>query len=161
MLTHACCPDAFIVDMELRRAEPPDAIAVARVHIRSWQAAYCKLMPDDYLDQLCPEDRAKKHDFGNLDPLRPYTIVPTESGRILGFATTAPTQGSPCQITENSVPYTSTPTTGAEALALHLCRQHVPGFSIWDFEMRFSGCLRATSGQSAFSSWPIHWLLRQ
>lgn len=85
----------YIVDMELRRAEPSDAIAVARVHVRSWQAAYRKLMPDDYLDQLRPEDRAKKYDFGNLDPLRPYTIVATESGRILGFATTAPAQESP------------------------------------------------------------------
>jgi GNAT superfamily N-acetyltransferase len=78
--------------MELRRAEPTDAIAVARVHVRSWQAAYRKLMPDDYLDQLRPEDRAKKYDFGNLDPLRPHTIVATESGEIRGFATTAPAQ---------------------------------------------------------------------
>ncbi len=84
--------------MELRRAEPSDAIAVARVHVRSWQAAYRKLMPDDYLDQLRPEDRAKKYDFGNLDPLRPYTIIATESGRILGFATTAQTQESPMSV---------------------------------------------------------------
>ena len=80
--------------MELRRAEPADAIAVARVHVRSWQAAYRKLMPDDYLDQLRPEDRAKKYDFGNLDPIRPQTIIATESGGIRGFATTAPAQDS-------------------------------------------------------------------
>jgi hypothetical protein len=49
MLTHVALM-LYIVDMELRRAEPPDAIAVA--HVRSWQAAYRKLMPDDYLDQL-------------------------------------------------------------------------------------------------------------
>jgi len=73
MLTHVALM-LYIVDMELRRAEPPDAIALARVHVRSWQAAYRKLMPDDYLDQLRPEDRAKKYDFGNLDPLRPYTF---------------------------------------------------------------------------------------
>src|SRR5579864_3567511 len=59
------------------------------------------------------------------------------------------------QIAENSVLSTSTPPTGAEALALHLCRQHVPGFSIWDFEMRFSGCLRAMFGQGAFMRWII------
>jgi GNAT superfamily N-acetyltransferase len=88
-------PDALtFVDMELRRAEPTDAMAVARVHVRSWQAAYRKLMPDDYLDQLRPEDRAKKYDFGNLDPLRPHTIVATENGDIRGFATTAPAQDS-------------------------------------------------------------------
>jgi len=42
------------------------------------------------------------------------------------------------------------PTTGAEALALHLCRQRVLGFSIWDFEKRFSGYSKATFGRSAF-----------
>jgi GNAT superfamily N-acetyltransferase len=78
--------------MELRRAEPTDAIAIARVHVRSWQAAYRKLMPDDYLDQLRPEDRAERYDFGNLDPLSPQTIIATESGEILGFATTSPAQ---------------------------------------------------------------------
>jgi GNAT superfamily N-acetyltransferase len=67
---------------------------VARVHVRSWQAAYRKLMPDDYLVQLRSEDRAKKYDFGNLDHLRPQTIVATESGGIRGFATTAPAQES-------------------------------------------------------------------
>ena len=44
MLTHVALM-LYIVDMELRRAEPPDAIAVARVHVRSWQAAYRKVMP--------------------------------------------------------------------------------------------------------------------
>jgi hypothetical protein len=80
-------PDALtFVDVELRRAEPTDAIAVARVHVRSWQAAYRKLMPDDYLDQLRPEDRAKKYDFGNLDPMcqrivrRQSAKIPLENG---------------------------------------------------------------------------------
>jgi len=82
------------VDVEVRRAEPIDAIAVAQVHVRSWQAAYRKLMPEDYLDQIRPEDRAKKYDFGNLDHLRPQTIVATESGKIRGFATTSPAQES-------------------------------------------------------------------
>jgi len=80
--------------MELRPAEPTDALAVARVHVRSWQVAYRNLMPAGYLDQLRPEDRAKKYDFGSLDPLRPHTIVATESGGIRGFATIAPAQES-------------------------------------------------------------------
>jgi len=95
VLRNARLPGALTFgDMELRRAEPADAIAVARVHVRSWQAAYRKLMPDDYLDQLCPEDRAKKYDFGSLDPIRPETIIATESGGIRGFATTGPAQDS-------------------------------------------------------------------
>ncbi len=76
--------------MLLRPAEPEDAIAVARVHVRSWQAAYRTLLPDDYLDQLRPEDRAQKYDFASLDPLKPRTMVAIEEGLIRGFATTAP-----------------------------------------------------------------------
>jgi GNAT superfamily N-acetyltransferase len=65
-------------------------MAVARVHVRSWQAAYRTLLPDDYLDQLRPEDRAQKYNFSSLDPLQPQTIVAAEAGAIHGFATTAP-----------------------------------------------------------------------
>ena len=65
-------------------------MAVARVHVRSWQAAYRGLLPDDYLDQLRPEDRAPKYTFGNPDPLTPWTVVAGEKGSIYGFATTGP-----------------------------------------------------------------------
>ena len=53
---------------------------VAQVHVRSWQAAYRTLHPDDYLDQLRPEDRAHTYDFASLDPLKPQTIVAVEPG---------------------------------------------------------------------------------
>jgi GNAT superfamily N-acetyltransferase len=65
-------------------------MAVARVHVRSWQVAYRSLMPREYLDQLRPEDRAAKYDFGNADPAIPHTIVAVEAEEILGFATTMP-----------------------------------------------------------------------
>jgi len=65
---------------------------VAGVHVRSWQAAYRTLLPDDYLDQLRPEDRAKTYDFASLDPVKPRTIVAAEEGLIHGFATTAPSR---------------------------------------------------------------------
>ena len=77
---------------QLRPAQPDDAIAVARVHVRSWQVAYRTFLPDDYLDQLRPEDRAQKYDFANLDPRKPQTIVAVEEGLIHGFATTAPSR---------------------------------------------------------------------
>ncbi|HWZ43662.1 MAG TPA: GNAT family N-acetyltransferase [Candidatus Saccharimonadales bacterium] len=78
--------------MLLRPAEPEDAIAVARVHVRSWQVAYRTLLPGDYLDQLRPEDRAEKYDFATVDPLKPQTIVAAEERLIYGFATTAPSR---------------------------------------------------------------------
>jgi GNAT superfamily N-acetyltransferase len=42
----------------IRRATPGDVIAVATVHVRSWQAAYRGLMPDEVLDGLSVERRA-------------------------------------------------------------------------------------------------------
>jgi GNAT superfamily N-acetyltransferase len=78
--------------MLLRAAQPEDAIAVARVHVRSWQAAYRTLLPDDYLDQLRPEDRAQKYDFASSDPRKPHTIVAVEGELIRGFAATMPSR---------------------------------------------------------------------
>jgi GNAT superfamily N-acetyltransferase len=80
--------------MLLRPAEPEDASAVAQVHVRSWQSAYRSLLPADYLDTLRPEDRAQTYDFASRDPLKPQTIVASEDGLILGFATTMPSRES-------------------------------------------------------------------
>lgn len=73
--------------MKLRPAAPDDALAVARVHVRAWQAAYRGLMPEDYLAGLRPEDRAQRYDFASRDPTRPRTLVAVEANTILGFAT--------------------------------------------------------------------------
>jgi GNAT superfamily N-acetyltransferase len=76
--------------MNLRPAAPGDAMAVALVHVRAWQAAYRGLMPDDYLAGLRPEDRAQRYDFSSPDPTRPRTLVAVEADTILGFATVSP-----------------------------------------------------------------------
>jgi GNAT superfamily N-acetyltransferase len=76
--------------MLLRPAKTQDAMDVARVHIRSWQAAYRGLLPAEYLDALKPEDRAARYTFESPDPTKPWTIVAEDNGFIAGFATTAP-----------------------------------------------------------------------
>jgi len=78
--------------MFLRAAEPDDAMAVARVHVRSWQAAYRTLLPDVYLDQLRPEERAQSYDFANTDSRKPRTIVALDGSLICGFVTAAPSR---------------------------------------------------------------------
>ena len=70
--------------MLLRPAEPADAMAVARVHVRSWQAAYSTLLPAEYLDQLRPEHRGQTYDFATADPRKPQTIVAVEAGSLCG-----------------------------------------------------------------------------
>jgi GNAT superfamily N-acetyltransferase len=78
--------------MHLRPAQPEDALAVARVHVRSWQVAYRGLLPDDYLNRLRPEDRASSYAFADPDPAKPHTIVAAENGIITGFAATMPSR---------------------------------------------------------------------
>jgi GNAT superfamily N-acetyltransferase len=43
--------------MRVRRAQSADAEAIAVIHVRSWQAAYRGLIPQDYLDSLNPAER--------------------------------------------------------------------------------------------------------
>lgn len=76
--------------MILRSAEPKDAKAVAGVHVRSWQAAYRGLIPDEYLDRIRTEERASRYDFSHADPSKPHTTVAVEGGEICGFVTIAP-----------------------------------------------------------------------
>jgi ribosomal protein S18 acetylase RimI-like enzyme len=76
--------------MQLRAARPGDALAVAGVHVRAWQAGYRGLLPDAYLEGLRAEDRARRYTFDVTDPERPQTIVAELDGTILGFATTMP-----------------------------------------------------------------------
>lgn len=78
--------------MLTRLAEPSDALAVARVHVRSWQAAYRSMLPEEYLARLRPDDRAERYDFASTDPASPKTILAIEEDSVLGFATTSPSR---------------------------------------------------------------------
>ncbi len=78
--------------MDIRLAVPDDALAIATVHVRSWQKAYRKLLPAEYLDQLRPEDRAPHYDLSNADPAQLCTVVAIEKNAIVGFATTGPSR---------------------------------------------------------------------
>ena len=78
--------------MSVRVARQEDGAAVAGVHVRSWQAAYRGLLPDEYLDALRPEDRMSQYTFGSTDANVPVTTVAVEDGSIRGFATTGPSR---------------------------------------------------------------------
>ena len=79
--------------MEIRPAQAADALGVATVHVRSWQAAYKGLLPDLYLDQLDVE-RRRAGWARNIDEAhwpRTGTLVATEaSGNVIGFAHVGP-----------------------------------------------------------------------
>lgn len=58
----------------LRSAAPPDAGDVARVHVRSWQAAYRGLLPADFLAGLQPTDWAAGYTFDAQDPVTTVAV---------------------------------------------------------------------------------------
>lgn len=76
----------------IRREEPDDAEAVARVHVHSWQAGYAGIMPDEVLRRLNPAAWAqRRRDLRTADPEHPFTTLLAEAdGALAGFATFGP-----------------------------------------------------------------------
>jgi ribosomal protein S18 acetylase RimI-like enzyme len=61
--------------VELREARRGDELAVAELHIRSWQEAYRELMPAEFLAALDPRERAGRYTFEASDPAAPTTVL--------------------------------------------------------------------------------------
>ncbi|MGW8697843.1 N-acetyltransferase family protein [Streptomyces eurythermus] len=82
--------------MRIRQAGPDDASAVARVHVRSWQAAFAGLVPQHYLDAMDPsheESRWKSRIAGTRWPSSGVLVAESEAG-IVGFASFGPSEES-------------------------------------------------------------------
>ena len=79
--------------IEVRPAGPDDAGAVARVHIRAWQAAYRGQIAQAYLDSLKPEVWAAKYAFHRTGPDLPTTLVAVDGDTIRGLAMVGPYRG--------------------------------------------------------------------
>jgi hypothetical protein len=103
--------------MEIRRALADDALGVATVHVRSWQAAYRGLLPDAYLDQLDVEARRVgwAQTIAETDWPRSGTLVATEANaNVVGFAHLGPTRDDDLDpaVVASSPPSTRCPRCG-------------------------------------------------
>ncbi len=80
--------------IQIRPARPPDAVAIAAVHVAVWRSAYANILPADYLSQLSVSRHAA-HYVGAIRATGGVIVatasgedVPPGSGpRIVGFAT--------------------------------------------------------------------------
>jgi len=77
-------------DVMVRDARVADVARIGLVHVRSWQAAYRGLMPQDYLDGLDPEQRSDmwEHILAAQNPARAGVLVveaTEDEQQILGF----------------------------------------------------------------------------
>jgi RimJ/RimL family protein N-acetyltransferase len=73
----------------VRAARIEDVAEIAKVHVRSWQAAYTGLIPQSYLDSLTPAQRIAgwTRTIEDGDVSRGGTLVATDDGdRVVGFA---------------------------------------------------------------------------
>lgn len=72
----------------IRRADPADAAAIARVKVLTWRSAYRGLLPDALLDGLDPADdtAARRRDLERLAPDR-IAYVADQDGEVVGFVT--------------------------------------------------------------------------
>lgn len=87
----------------VRPAVPDDAEAVAAVHIASWQAAYRGQLPDDFLDGLESQFRARA-DFWRQEIASPRTTtheiwVATLAGHLRGFVALGPARDANSRVT--------------------------------------------------------------
>lgn len=78
----------------IRPATARDAARIAEVHVRSWQAAYRCLMPQEYLDGLDPADRLPQWRWLLSDPAAAASEVLVADGRdgVCGFSSFGPTR---------------------------------------------------------------------
>ncbi|CAN5422866.1 GNAT family N-acetyltransferase [soil metagenome] len=71
--------------IEIRKAEPGDAAAIARVHVVVWRSAYRGLMPDDLLASLSIEQRTDRW-HSTIPNKRVGTYVAIVDGELVGFS---------------------------------------------------------------------------
>jgi GNAT superfamily N-acetyltransferase len=79
------------VAVALREARRGDELAVAELHVRSWQDAYKELMPAEFLAGLDPGERASRYEFEGGEGV-PTTVLAVEAGSIAGFVTFGPSR---------------------------------------------------------------------
>lgn len=69
-----------------REANVSDALAVAKVHIRSWRESFAGIVPPTYLDKMSVENRAKAFENGFAASSYKMFVAETSNNEIVGFA---------------------------------------------------------------------------
>jgi len=79
------------MDLEVRLARPGEELAIARVHVGTWQVAYRGIVPDEVLDAMNAESRAAAYDADKwMTPEQPAWVAVRDD--IIGFAVAGPSR---------------------------------------------------------------------
>ncbi|HSI21242.1 MAG TPA: GNAT family N-acetyltransferase [Verrucomicrobiae bacterium] len=70
----------------LREARPKDALAIAEIHVKTWQSAYRGIIPDSYLDTLDIEKRKLNWEKILGEPSNhQHTFIAEDGEKVVGF----------------------------------------------------------------------------
>ena len=74
--------------MNVRRAQPQDAAAIARVQVDAWRSTYRGIVPDKHLDGMSYERAERNWEERITDPDKRNTLFVAEDdgGSVVGFA---------------------------------------------------------------------------
>lgn len=83
--------DWRMTELTVRLAQPGEELAVAKVHVGTWQSAYRGIVPDSYLDAMSVEHRVQNYSDDMLsDPRRPMWVADRDG--VVGFAGAGPSR---------------------------------------------------------------------
>ena len=130
------------MEFQIRPAEPSDALAIAQVHVASWQAAYRGIVPDSHLDALEPAAREAQWAATLADNAASLFVACAE-GAVRGFCCSAAARDDDLgpevgEVTAIYVAPESWASGAGRALLstalVELARQGFSGVSLWVFE---------------------------
>ena len=85
--------------MPIRTAQTHDAAEIARIHVRTWQAAYRGQLPDAYLGSLDAEIEQRtarwERSIANAASRRQRQLVAEDGDQLVGFVTFGPSEDEP------------------------------------------------------------------
>ena len=85
--------------MSIRPAQPRDAAEIARIHVRTWQAAYRGQLPEHYLKSLDAEIQQRTARWmmfiASAQSLHRVQLVAQELDKVVGFVTFGPSVDEP------------------------------------------------------------------
>lgn len=85
------------LSIRIRPARPPDAEDIARVHVRTWQAAYRGRLPADFLEGLSVDRRTRVWEGILAEPetsgVEAAFVAEDPAEGVVGFASAGPNRG--------------------------------------------------------------------
>ncbi len=86
--------------IQIRKATPADAMAIAAVHVAVWRTAYAGILPDTYLSRMSVTRHASHYGAGIrsgagvlVATASGEDLPPDSNNRIVGFTTAGPARG--------------------------------------------------------------------